>query len=106
MQNQQQTPHPHVDMIIAWAMGYEIQFRNHMQPEWQDISNPSWIEDTEYRIKPTPLKLKFRVALLKNDTHFFTATADDEQEATYLEQDRYFVQWLTDWASLQLESRN
>lgn len=42
-------------LIQAFAEGETIQFKNH-RGEWRDISEPVWTIDTEYRIKPEPVK--------------------------------------------------
>jgi len=47
------TPHKHAAIIKAWADGYEIQYQTDGSG-WFDIEDPSWHEDTEYRIKPEP----------------------------------------------------
>ena len=46
--------HKHADLIHAWADGAEIEYFNHTNHEWEDVKNPSWNENTEYRIKPEP----------------------------------------------------
>lgn len=45
-------PHPHKDLIIAWASGANIQFSN--GGTWEDIEPPSWNVNKKYRIKPEP----------------------------------------------------
>lgn len=57
--------HKHHDMIIAWAKGATMQFRNLERGTgvWYTASTPSWGEDLEYRVAITPrqeniLKLK------------------------------------------------
>jgi hypothetical protein len=47
--------HKHADLIHAWADGAKIQWRDPKDDErWSDIRIPNWLEDCEYRIKPTP----------------------------------------------------
>ena len=47
--------HKHADLIHAWADGAQIQWRDPKDDErWSDIKIPNWLEDCEYRIKPTP----------------------------------------------------
>lgn len=46
---------PHYDMIIAWAEGESIQFKN-IHDKWEDILAPVFYEDRVYRIKPTEPK--------------------------------------------------
>jgi hypothetical protein len=44
--------HKHADLIHAWADGAEIQLYNGCVGEWQDMPNPAWSTDFQYRIKP------------------------------------------------------
>ena len=45
--------HKHADEIIAWANGAQIQcLRNDYT--WVDDIDPSWLERTQYRVKPEP----------------------------------------------------
>jgi hypothetical protein len=47
--------HKHYDMIVAWAGGAQIQWKDPKDDEpWCDIQVPSWGEDFEYRIVPKP----------------------------------------------------
>jgi len=48
--------HKHADVIHAYADGAEIQYRNLQcsTPNWTDITEPSFCEDVEYRVKPKP----------------------------------------------------
>ena len=49
----EQKPHKHRDLIIAWANGALIQYRNAGMVGWENsIDTPQWFEDIEYRIKP------------------------------------------------------
>lgn len=58
-------PHPHKELIIAWANGAKIQYRLNDFDEWHDLEhkyfengaqitwgNPTWNPDIQYRIKP------------------------------------------------------
>lgn len=46
-------PHVHADLIKAWADGAEIQYRNR-RGEWEDVGPVvSWLNNSDYRIKPT-----------------------------------------------------
>ena len=45
--------HKHYDCIVAWAEGAEIQ-RLIKDYGWCDTPHPTWIDNTEYRIKPEP----------------------------------------------------
>ena len=50
-------PHKHRDLIIAWANGAIIEFKN-FNGEWKEPSGGQqhigWGENVEYRIKPEP----------------------------------------------------
>jgi len=48
------TPHPHKDLIIAWANGEDIQWFNKADKFWIHTRKPSWSPDTEYRVRPLP----------------------------------------------------
>jgi hypothetical protein len=47
-------PHKHAETIKAWADGAVIEYRIFNAQPWEQIVNPSWDNDTEYRIKPEP----------------------------------------------------
>ena len=48
--------HKHADLIIAWANGEKIEFKNH-HGDWEYFPNPTWKDNIEYRIKPAEKKL-------------------------------------------------
>ena len=45
--------HKHADLIIAWANGAPIQWKDR-HGQWEDMGEPLWAENHEYRIKPEP----------------------------------------------------
>jgi hypothetical protein len=45
--------HKHYDLIVAWAEGKEIEYKDY-DSRWYVINNPMWHNLTEYRIKPEP----------------------------------------------------
>jgi hypothetical protein len=48
------TPHPHAEIIKAWADGHTIQFRSATDRAWNDIEKdctPAFLAHLEYRIK-------------------------------------------------------
>ena len=47
-------PHPHAELIKAWADGAEIQTLVTPEWGWEDVKNPRWDENNTYRIKPQP----------------------------------------------------
>ena len=48
-------PHKHKDLIIAWANGSEIEYKN-FRGNWNDATSPDWSEEIEYRIKSKRMK--------------------------------------------------
>jgi hypothetical protein len=44
--------HKHADLIHKWADGAQIQCLR--SDTWVDAIDPSWLECTQYRIKPEP----------------------------------------------------
>ena len=47
------TPHPHAELIKAWADGAQIEAYKG-GGLWIYLSSPTWNEGTSYRIKPEP----------------------------------------------------
>ena len=45
--------HKHADLIIAWANGAQIECLR-SDYKWVNAIDPSWLERTQYRIKPKP----------------------------------------------------
>lgn len=91
------TRHKHADVIIAWANGAEIEYRNLPGATWMSVGTPGWYENCEYRVKP-PAKKKYRVGLFKYPGSQASAPAvNSAEEAQGCENSRYFVRWLTDW---------
>ena len=43
----------HKETINAWANKAQIEYLS-LQGVWNDCSNPRWLVDTEYRVKPVP----------------------------------------------------
>ena len=42
--------HKHADVIIAWAEGAEVEYRNLPGATWVSADTPGWYENYEYRI--------------------------------------------------------
>lgn len=69
--------HKHADLIHAYADGAEVQFKN-IKGYWEDIKNPSWIPQLEYRIKkPRIVKREGWVNLYKSHSHSGWVTGCD-----------------------------
>ena len=45
--------HKHYDLIVAWAGGKAIEYE-HKPNIWLTVDDPSWSEDSAYRIKQEP----------------------------------------------------
>jgi hypothetical protein len=44
--------HKHADVIIAWANGSQIQFKQDIDKFWRDTNDPQWnVKDFEFRVK-------------------------------------------------------
>lgn len=70
-------PHPHKDIIIAWANGEEIQFFCTPTNSWQDLTNnPGWIPRIKYRIKPSK-EVLIRIEELKLKIHNLTSDLNE-----------------------------
>jgi len=46
------TPHIHAAVIMAWAAGEEIEFRNSSIGRWKSTTNPTFKANAQYRVKP------------------------------------------------------
>lgn len=46
-------PHKHADVIHAYADGAEIEYFAEQAGKWCLCATPSFVEDTEYRVKPS-----------------------------------------------------
>ena len=44
--------HKHADLIIAWASGQEIEYKEPEMRMWFKWDSTSWNDELEYRIKP------------------------------------------------------
>ena len=99
------------DVLVAWTEGRPIQFRPTGQRSWMTVEteqlenltlspyNPYNLE-LEWRVKP--VLPWYRVALMRLEVGFFTATADDCTQEADLERDKWFVRWLTDRISYEV----
>lgn len=100
-------PHKHKDVIIAWANGEQIEYRNPLiSMEWEPVDFPAWGDKVEYRVKPKEEIRHFQVALFKSEQGFYTTTVDSDEEAQKVECFENFVAWLTDPIHYQVEELN
>lgn len=88
--------HKHADVIIAWAEGKDVQIWDSTQKEWCDvIESANWSDDCKYRIKPPANK--YRVALFKRDSEYYTLAVNNQAYADIIESRKELIRWLTDW---------
>jgi hypothetical protein len=100
----ERNPHKHAELIKAWADGNPIQFKGEDDAEWRDTAEPSWFDVLQYRVKPEPVKVRYRVSLHeRRDGGLFTLTSDDNKEAEGHERERDFRRWLADWKEESVE---
>lgn len=88
-------PHKHCELIKAWADGAEIQFFNHFTRSWEGLNEPTWSDETEYRIKPKTIL--YRAAIYKFTGGFATAAVNDAEQEQAIANAPCFIGWLTDW---------
>jgi len=48
------TEHKHAVLIKAWAEGAKIQKFSKRSQAWEESANPTWNEETEYRLRIKP----------------------------------------------------
>jgi len=64
-------PHPHKELIIAWANGAEIERWVNQDVQWKsDSLYPTWDENAIYRVKP---KLKPDIILFCHVENLYTS---------------------------------
>ena len=59
-------PHKWAKEIKVWADGAEIEYR-YNEDVWAPAYNPSWCENTDYRIKPQPKEPQYLYAHRTNE---------------------------------------
>ena len=120
--------HKYYDVIVAWAEGKEIQSKGISESNWE-----TWYgEDPQFdstrllwRIKPDTLKIKFRVALMKNNSYGYAEYTtrnytlvqtncteiqpNEKGERWYQsclnpETHEFFIKWITNWIELEIVS--
>lgn len=88
--------HKHCEVIKAWADGKKVQVRRNADRPWEDVSDPNWFNDKEYRVKPETVK--YRVSLHKSSLgRMYTLSADNERDELEYSRCACFVKWLTEW---------
>lgn len=94
--------HKHADFIHAWADGAEIEFKD-FTGLWIETTEPSWRDETEYRIKPKTRKAYVRVFVSVNpDGGQYTSSCHGKECAESVESSSQFVRWVGDWIEVEL----
>ena len=75
--------HKHYECIVAWASGEKIQVRSNLGLAWEDVSEPGWFEQKEYRIKPEPKPDVVRFAAAEAFRQRSWRDEDDNVKYTY-----------------------
>jgi hypothetical protein len=62
-------PHKHYQVIMAWARGAKIQVRDYDNTwkNWNLDASPPWDERFEYRIKPEPIDIDYKMKNMKEE---------------------------------------
>lgn len=103
------TPHKYAAVIKAWADGAAVQYRTNDRAVWQDwVSTsysaiPSFRADVEWRLMPAPVKLMYRIALMRKPSggDFFLDFAHSIEDAAKVCADDNFVDWAGEWEMVE-----
>ena len=90
--------HPHRDLMIEYANDKTIKVQNYYEYKWQDLSEPAFFIEQQYRKKPKVTKkvIEYRLYLDKeNEIHMI--------ERQDLIHPAHFKQWLGDWQNVEIE---
>ncbi len=91
-------PHVHADLIKAWADGAAIEME--IEGKWVEL-DPQWAENRTYRIKPKPVTVRYRVALMGTCATYLSL-AENDKEIHAMERAAGFRRWLTDWQEVEV----
>lgn len=100
------TPHKYAAVIKAWADGAEVQYRTNDHAAWTDWTlvedyMPSFGTFLQWRVKPAPVKLMYRVALMKDIGSYYFVTIDTHERAARLFGDDDFIKWAGEWEMVE-----
>lgn len=100
------TKHVHCDAIVAWANGAKIQFFSPRINKWIDVEgHPLWTSENQYRAKPVPTIVKYRVALVKSALENFPPFAyvcNKKEDESLIEDMISFIEWAGDWITKEV----
>lgn len=89
--------HPHRDLMIEYANDKTIKVQNYYEYKWQDLSEPAFFIEQQYRKKPNVTKkvIEYRIYLDKEDEiHMMDSKSSLPG---------HFKQWLGDWQNVEIE---
>lgn len=97
--------HKWYDVIVAWAEGKDIQFKNVKYKTWIDVSlyegreSPNFnASNIEWRIKPSCYKYRMVLEYSSLSKRYWVTVTDDPT----IESREFFVRYLTDWMEIEL----
>ena len=90
--------HPHRDLMIEYANDKTIKVQNYYEYKWQDLSEPAFFIDQQYRKKPNVTKktIECRIYL---DTHGVINIVERDAELNI----SHFKDWHGDWQKVEIE---
>lgn len=92
--------HKHYNEIVAWANGETIEFRAEGEKEWEPLGIvssvfPGFLASYEYRVKPKPRTVNYRLWL---DVNGKIQVTQGENELI----PHPVVKWLTPWNQIEV----
>lgn len=95
-------PHPHADIIKAWADGEEVECLS-VPGKWVEVPVPSFAPENQYRIKPRPETVRFRLYLRSHPMNV-KPTVETWDDPNWKDTQRIngFIRWLGDWQEVEL----
>lgn len=102
--------HKNYDVIVAWASGQTIQYK--VTDTWSDVESNEYLfspenfyspnfnnKKLEWRIKPQPTLIKYRLALMRHKSEEYYMAVFNSNEYFLIEfiNSENFVKWVSDW---------
>lgn len=99
--------HKHYDVIVAWAEGKPIQYKQPNSEKWIDQVAPTfalgWHNDHEYRIKPEVIKYRLGLRYFNTaskEKMVFTINSPTDEPNN--EAGPCFIRWLGPWKEVEV----
>jgi hypothetical protein len=102
-------PHKHAELIKAWADGAEIQeyiltMGADCEFGWTDTINPTWKQETEYRIKPREFDVgRYYPAINKYGQECLIKCTSRECKPTFRDKHEFYSEPYYRWIGEKLE---